>query len=57
MTLYALYSVYFDRVPSDAEVSNWVNALRANATRAQIIKEFSKSAEWAILCARYGINP
>ncbi|MCR5199777.1 MAG: DUF4214 domain-containing protein [Saccharofermentans sp.] len=44
-------------MPSDAEVSNWVNALRANATRAQIIKEFSKSAEWAILCARYGINP
>ncbi len=51
-----LYSVFFDRKPSSAEIDNWVNALNGGSTRSQVIAGFTSSAEWANTCMEYAIE-
>lgn len=51
-----LYTVFFNRVPSDAEVDNWEDALDNGATRATVIDGFAASAEWANTCSGFGIT-
>ena len=51
-----LYTVFFNRVPSDAEVDNWEDALDNGATRAAVIDGFAASAEWANTCSGFGIT-
>jgi len=51
-----LYTVFFNRVPSDAEVDNWEDALDNGATRAAVVDGFAASAEWANTCSGFGIT-
>ena len=51
-----LYSVFFDRKPSSAEVDNWVNALNGGASRSSVIAGFTSSAEWTNICQEYSIE-
>lgn len=51
-----LYKVFLNREGSAGEVAGWVNALDNNASREQVIHEFSASEEWAHICAYYCIN-
>lgn len=51
-----LYTVFFNRVPSDAEVDNWEDALDNGATRAAVIDGFAASAEWSNTCSGFGIT-
>lgn len=51
-----LYTVFFNRVSSDAEVDNWEDALDNGATRATVIDGFAASAEWANTCSGFGIT-
>ena len=50
-----LYRVFFDRMPDQAGLENWVNALNNGTTRAQVIDGFTGSSEWADTCAEFGI--
>jgi len=51
-----LYKVFFNRIPSSAEVANWVAAIEGGASRTQIVNEFAKSPEWINTCCYYQVN-
>ena len=50
-----LYSVFFNRVPSEAEIANWVTALETN-TRTDVINYFASCPEWITYCQFFGIS-
>lgn len=51
-----LYKVFFNRIPSNSEVANWVNALTSGVSRNEVVNAFIASPEWAAVCAFYRIN-
>lgn len=51
-----LYVVFFNRIPSEAEVDNWENALDNGASRTQVFDSFAASSEWSNTCSGFGIN-
>ncbi len=51
-----LYVVFFNRIPSEAEVDNWENALDNGASRSQVFDSFAASSEWSNTCSGFGIN-
>ena len=51
-----LYKVFFNRITSNSEVANWVNALTSGVSRNEVVNAFIASPEWAAVCAFYRIN-
>ena len=51
-----LYSVFFNRVATDDEIDNWVDALEAGASRSAVVNGFAASEEWANSCEAYGVT-
>lgn len=51
-----LYVALFNRIPEDAEVAVWTNALASGVTRDEVINSFLASPEWEKVCAYYCVN-
>lgn len=52
-----LYSVFFNRTASEAEITNWTNYLAAsNGDRAGVISYFASCPEWINYCQFFGIS-
>ncbi|MCQ2532800.1 MAG: DUF4214 domain-containing protein [Saccharofermentans sp.] len=51
-----LYRVFFNREYDQAGFDLWVGLLNDGASREYVFNGFAGSAEWANLCAIYGIN-
>ena len=51
-----LYMVYYNRIGTEDEVTDWESALAAGTPREELITAFESSSEWANECLAYGIN-
>ncbi|MBR6384087.1 MAG: right-handed parallel beta-helix repeat-containing protein [Lachnospiraceae bacterium] len=53
-----MYKAFFNREPDEGGYNVWYTALQnGTKTRLQVFEGFTKSDEFKILCASYGINP
>ena len=53
-----LYRVYMDREYDQSGFDMWVGLLnRGEWSREQVMEGFSRSKEFAGICARYGMTP
>ena len=50
-----LYRTFMGREPDQAGFDNWINALSSGQSREFVFQGFAGSAEWAGICADYGI--
>ena len=50
-----LYRTFMDREPDPAGFADWKGQLAAGASRESVFRGFAGSAEWAGICADYGI--
>jgi hypothetical protein len=52
-----LYDAFFNRQPDTGGYNNWLDQMRSNVDRAEVLDGFIYSQEFANLCADYGILP
>jgi hypothetical protein len=52
-----LYKAFFNRQPDAAGLQGWLDAIQNGASREDVLKGFIYAAEFAELCADYGITP
>ena len=50
-----LYRTFMNREPDPAGFADWTGRLASGATREDVFQGFAGSAEWALICADYGI--
>ena len=50
-----LYRTFMGREPDQAGFDNWMAALASGQSREFVFQGFAGSAEWAGICADYGI--
>ncbi len=50
-----LYRTFMGREPDQGGFDNWMHALASGKTREDVFQGFAGSAEWAGICADYGI--
>ena len=50
-----LYRTFMNREPDPAGFADWVGQLNNGASRESVFQGFAGSAEWADICAQYGI--
>ena len=50
-----LYRTFMGREYDQGGYDNWMNALASGQTREDVFQGFAGSAEWAMICAEYGI--
>ncbi len=50
-----LYRTFMNREPDPAGFADWTGRLAAGASREDVFQGFAGSAEWALICADYGI--
>ena len=50
-----LYRTFMNREPDPAGFADWTGRLTSGATREDVFQGFAGSAEWALICADYGI--
>lgn len=50
-----LYRTFMNREPDRGGFADWIGRLAAGASREEVFQGFAGSAEWAGICAEYGI--
>jgi len=52
-----IYMGLFNREASSSEISAWKTPLAAGASRMDVVKQITRSAEFIVLCTKFGVKP
>lgn len=51
-----MYQTFFDHAPDTNGRNYWLGKIQGGMSRAQVVREFINSLEWANLCLTYGVE-